>query len=97
MFPFRMADPQSHKFVPAGATRPPTRRQIGSTCRFFPPLWSVFGPLFVAFSFFSESCDFVKVELPSGPELDFEGPRSLKILLFLFWSLANFCHRFLGS
>ena len=62
-----------------------------------PPLCSVFGPLFVAFSFFSESCDFVKVELTSGPELDFEGAGLLKMLLFLFWPLPNFFHRFVGS
>ena len=34
---FRTADPQSHTFVPAGATRPPTRQQIGSPSRFFSP------------------------------------------------------------
>ena len=38
VLPFRTADPQNHKFVPAGATRPPTRQRIGSPSRFFPPL-----------------------------------------------------------
>ena len=30
--------------------------------------------LFVSFSYFSDLCDFVKIELRSGRELDFEGP-----------------------
>ena len=53
LLPFRMADPQSHKFVPAGATRPPTRQQIGSPSRFFPPLCGRFSDHFlVLFRFF---------------------------------------------
>ena len=50
---FRTADPQGHTFVPAGATRPPTRRQIGSPCRFPPPsvvgFWGTFCHFFVFF------------------------------------------------
>ena len=34
---FCIVDPQGHIFVPAGAARPPTRRQMGSQSR-FPPL-----------------------------------------------------------
>ena len=60
---------------------------------FPPPLSSVFGPLFGTFPFFAELRDFMKIELPSRPELDFDGPRSLKILLFLLWSLSNFLSR----
>ena len=33
---FCIVDPQGHVFVPAGAARPPTRRQMGSQSRFFP-------------------------------------------------------------
>ena len=92
MLPFRMADPQSHKFVPAGATRPPTRQQIGSPSRFPPPLCGRFSDHFLLlFRFF---CDFVKVELPSRPELDFEGPGLLKMILFLFWPLTHFFNFF---
>ena len=86
MLPFRTADPQSHKFVPAGATRPPTRQQIGHQVVLPPPpLWSVFGQLFGFCLFFFGIMRF------------YVNPRSLKILLFLFWSLATFLHRFVGS
>ena len=64
---------------------------------FPPPLGSVFGPLFGTFSFVSEFYDFMKIELPSRPELDFEGPGCHKILLFLFWPLSNFSQCFVGS
>ena len=64
--------------------------RLGHQVDFPPPLWSVLGALFVTFSYFKELCDFVRFELPSRPERDFECPRSLKILLFLFWSLSNF-------
>ena len=39
----------------------------------------------------------MKFELLSRPELGFEGPESLKMLLFLLWSLSNFFHGFVGS
>ena len=64
---------------------------------FPPPVGSVFGPLFGTFPFFSELCDFMKMELPSRPELDFEGPGLLKMLLFLFRPRPDFFHHFLGS
>ena len=69
----------------------------GRLVDFPPPLWSVFRALFVTFSFFSESCDFVEFELPSRPELDFEGPGLINILLFLLWLLSNFSQCFVGS
>ena len=79
---FRTVDPQSHTFVPAGATRPPTRQQIRSLSRFPPPSVVGFRRLFVTFSYFAELCDFVKVEPPSRPELDFEGPGPLQVYFF---------------
>ena len=41
---------------------------------FVPPRGSLFGPFFPTFSYFSEFCDFVKIELPCRRELGFEGP-----------------------
>ena len=35
VLPFRMADPQSHRFVLVGTTRPPTRQQIVSPSQIF--------------------------------------------------------------
>ena len=49
---------------------------------FVPPRGSLFGPLFGTFSYFSEFCDFVKIELPCGRELDFEGPGRSKCYFF---------------
>ena len=68
-----IADPLGLTFVPASAARLPVRRQIALPSRFPLPLWSVFGPLVVTFPYFSEFGDFVKIELSSGRELDFEG------------------------
>ena len=61
---------------------------------FPPPLWSVLGALFVTFSYFAELCDSVKFELPSRPELDFDGPGSLEMSLFFLWPLSDFFQRF---
>ena len=57
------------------------RRQItnseanGVTKSIFPPPGGLlFGSLFGTFRYFSELCDFVKIELPCGRGLDFESP-----------------------
>ena len=49
---------------------------------FVPPRGSLFGPLFGTFSYFSEFCDFVKIELPCRRELGFEGPGRSKCHFF---------------
>ena len=49
---------------------------------FPPPRGSLFGPLFGTFSYFSEFCDFVKIELPCRRELGFEGPGRSRCLFF---------------
>ena len=44
---FRTMHRQVHTFVPVGATRRPTRQQMGSPSRFFPPLWGRFSDHFL--------------------------------------------------
>ena len=56
---------------------------------FPPPRGSLFGPLFFTFSYFSEFCDFVKIELPCRRELDFEGPGRSKYHFFLLGALSK--------
>ena len=53
---------------------------------FVPPRGSLFGPLFGTFSYFSEFCDFVKIELPCRRELGFEGPGRSKCHFFFLLS-----------
>ena len=79
---FCIVDPQGHIFVPAGAARPPTREQMGSPSRFPPPSGVAFQTIFLTFSYFSELCDFVKIELPCRRELGFEGPGRPKCHFF---------------
>ena len=53
MLLFRTVHRQVHTFVPVGATRRPTREQMGSPSRFFPPLRGRFSDHFlVLFRFF---------------------------------------------
>ena len=47
MLLFRTVHRQVHTFVPVGATRRPTRQQMGSPSRFFPPLWGRFSEHFL--------------------------------------------------
>ena len=55
----------------------------GVTKSIFPPPWgSIFGPLFATFQYFTELCDFVKIELPCGRGLDFESPGPSKYFFF---------------
>ena len=54
--------------------RTPNSEADGITKSMLLPLWgSFFGLCFVFFGYFSELCDFVKIELPCMQGLDFEG------------------------
>ena len=94
---FYIVDPQGHVFVPAGAARPPTRRQMGSQSRFPPPLGVAFRTTFSYFSYFSEFCDFVKIELPCRRELGFEGPGRSKCHFFSLGTPSKNRSEFGGS
>ena len=58
----------------------------GHKVDFSPPWGSFFGPLFGIFPYFSEFCDFVKIEILCRRELGFEGPGRSKCHFFLPWN-----------
>ena len=64
---------------------------------FPPPRGSFFGPLFGTFSYFSEFCDFVKIELPCRRELGFEGPGRSKCHFFSLGTPSKNRSEFGGS
>ena len=55
---------------------------------FVPPWGSIFGLLFVILMFFSEVCDFVKIQVPCKRELDFDGQGPLQTLKSQFFSIG---------
>ena len=70
----------------------------GVTKSIFPPArGSFFGPLFGTFSYFSEFCDFVKIELPCRRELGFEGPGRSKCHFFSLGTPSKNRSEFGGS
>ena len=64
---------------------------------FPPPRGSLFGPLFLTVSYFSELCDFVKIELPFRRELGFEGPGRSKCHFFSLGTPSKNRSEFGGS
>ena len=69
----------------------------GHKVDFCPSPGVVFRTIFLTFSYFSEFCDFVKIELPCRRELGFEGPGRSKCHFFSFGTPSKNRCEFGGS
>ena len=84
---FCIVDPQGHSTC-ASWRRQTTKSEANGVTKsiFPPPRGSFFGELFGICLYFSEFCDFVKIELPCRRELGFEGSGRSKCHFFLPWN-----------